>query len=152
MYVFETDEGGGRSRFYLAVIEPGASGMPAEAIVGELTGGPELELARFVPNEVFARFLAWAIARHAARCPGIVDEAARQRDGHVYVIDRRAPGGPNDPVSEEDIIGAVEVVRGKITKYIGSPNYRAFGTAGLMQLDPWLHERLLEELRALPAK
>ena len=37
---------------------------------------------------------------------------------------------------------------GALGTYLASPNYKVFATNGLIQRDPWLHERLIEELMA----
>ena len=38
----------------------------------------------------------------------------------------------------------------KIIEFRGSPNYRMLTERGFMRLSPWLHQKWLEELEALP--
>jgi hypothetical protein len=136
------------------------AGLPWQAVVGEALMGakdvmadrPEgLQYERFKANPEFARFLHWVLAKHAPRCPSIVLEAGRQRNGYVYIVDMRTPT-PAGPVPPSDIIGAVEVQNGEVTSYQGSPQYEPFGRSGLMQLEHWLEARFKEELSALATR
>lgn len=61
------------------------------------------------------------------------------------ILDRRTPT-PDDAVPPEDIIGAVEIQNGQMLRFHGSPNYRILTDQGLMQLDNWLKDSLIEEL------
>ena len=127
----------------------GVSGLPPEAIMGELTEGPErITPECFRPNSVFVKFLQWVIAKHAPRCPDLVAEAKRIQDGYVYIIDGRTQT-PEGEVPVEDIIGAVKVEGGQLIGFQGAPGYRILTEDGFVQLDGWTHERLVEELVAL---
>lgn len=152
MHVIEVQGDDGKLVHYLSILGPEqfVKGLRSEAILGRLTAGPDrVDPAHFVPNPVFVKFLGWVIARHALGCPGLVAEVARQRDGFVYISDARVQNADGS-VAKEDLIGCVEIREGKILRFIGSPNYRAFTAAGPPKIDPWLHERWVEELSKLP--
>jgi hypothetical protein len=153
MYIYVVRQGDGSSRRYLSILEAAdiqqLGGLRAEAIVGEVRGDDdEIDPSCFIPNEIFLRFLNYVIARHVTACPGLLAEVARQGTGYVYLSDLRA--GRGFPVPVEDRIGYVEIAGGEIKKYVGFPSYRPYTEKGFMQLDPWIHDRLVEELRALP--
>ena len=125
-------------------------GLRTEAIMGELTDGPEnITHDHFKQNTVFIQFLAWVIGKHSNACPGLIAETERQQDGYVYILDQRTPT-PDDGVSPEDIIGGVEIQHGKMLRFHASPKYQILTNDGFMQLERFLHERLIEELLALP--
>ncbi len=154
--VIEVQDGErGGARHLLSALTPERAleaGVPSEAILGELVDGPErLVPESFRPNPVFARFLHWVIARHAASSPGLTAEARRQRDGFVYVIDQRTPT-PQGPVPPEDLLGGFEVKGGVVVRYHASPNHRLLTHNGPLRLDPWYQAKLLEELNILAAK
>lgn len=149
MIVHTVDEHG-RTRFYLTAINVEFDrALLSEAILGELTGGPDqIDPHHFLPNQEFLHFLHWVLARHVASAPGFLAEAARQKTGHVYIIDQRTPK-PMDAVPPEAIIGAIEIADEQPPRYVGSPQYAVLTVHGPTQLDPWLFARLVDELRAL---
>ncbi|QDT44722.1 hypothetical protein Pan241w_48380 [Gimesia alba] len=123
------------------------TGLPSEAIMGELTNGPEnITPEFFQQNTQFLEFLAGVIGKHAIHCPGLIAETERQQNGYVFILDRRTPT-PEDGVPPEDIIGYVEIKNGQMLQFHSSPNYRIFTKDGFMKLERWMHERLLEELK-----
>jgi hypothetical protein len=127
-----------------------ATGLPPEAVMGELTNGPDTITPKsFEQNPQFLQFLAAVLGKHSVDCPGLIAETERQQTGYVYILDQRPPT-PDDGVPPEDIIGAVEIERGRMLRFHASPNYRLLTKNGFMQLDDWLHERLVAELVALP--
>ena len=153
VYLYEIENPTDRStRYYLSLLphEVGFQiGLPTEAVIGELVDGPDhFEHEHFVQNDVFVTFLHHVIAKHVYACPGLVAEGQRQRNGYVYLIDSRTPT-PDGAVPPEDIIGVVEVEDGQLHSYRGSPKYQLFAQSGLISLDPWLEERLIDDLQAL---
>jgi hypothetical protein len=129
------------------------AGLPSQLIVGEqadaaeaaMSGGSGgLDYDRFKPNPDFNRFLHAVLASHVGRCPGVLREARRQQHGYVYILDARTPT-PRGEVPPADVIGAVAIRDGQPFAYRGSPEYEPFGRNGMMQLDPWLEERFVEE-------
>src|SRR6185295_5805288 len=106
-------------------------------IMGEFTCGPEtLTPDAFQQNPQFIRFMAVAIGKHCAGCPGLIAETQRQQNGFVYILDKRTPT-PDDGVPPEDIVGGVEIQDGQMIRFHGSPNYRILTANGFMQLDGW---------------
>ncbi|MBI1374786.1 MAG: hypothetical protein GC159_18860 [Phycisphaera sp.] len=154
VYIYQTRKDDGTMVNYLSPLKPDeafSEGLPAQAVMGEVPAtDSELDAGAFKQNKIFLAFLNGVIANHATQCPGLQAEIERQQDGYVYIIDRRTPT-PGGEVPPEDIIGAVKIEKGQLLSYHGSPNYRTFTGAGFMQLDPWLHERLMEELRRIVA-
>ena len=150
-YIYDTVVDGSH-RYFATLLshETGfAAGLPPEAIIGEFTRGPEtLTPDSFQQNQQFIQFMAYAIGKHAASCPGLIAEAQRQQNGFVYILDNRTPN-PDDGVPPEDIIGGVEIENGQMIRFHGSPNYRILTQDGFMQLDPWLKDRLVDELVAI---
>ena len=150
-YIYDTVVEG--SHRYFASLLPHdtgfTAGLPSEAIIGEFTSGPEtLTPDAFQQNIEFVKFMAYVIGKHASACPGLIAETRRQQNGFVYILDNRTPT-PDDAVPPEDIIGGVEIANGKMLCYHGSPTYRILTDDGFMQLDPWLKDRLIEELVAI---
>lgn len=124
-------------------------GLRSEAIMGELTDGPnDITHDHFKQNTVFIKFLAWVIGKHSNACPRLIEETERQQDGYVYILDQRTPT-PDDGVPSEDIIGGVEIQDGEMLHYHASPKYQILTKDGFMQLDQFLLDRLIEELLAL---
>lgn len=145
----------GRHRYFLSLLPYDIgfdSGLPSEAILGEFIHGPESRTPEaFLQNPQFLNFLSYAIGKHASSCPGLIAESQRLQNGFVYILDKRTPT-PDDGVPPEDIIGAAEVQNGKILQFLGSPNNCVLTGFGFMQLDPWLKERLVEELIAVATR
>ena len=130
--------------------EASASGLRPEAVMGRLKGAQEqLTAENFEENPIFLEFVHWVIGKHCQNWPGLQEEATRQQDGFVYIIDARC-GRPDGDPPQEDILGVVKIEKGEIVGFQGSPNYRMLTERGFMQLSPWLREKWLEELEALP--
>ncbi len=150
-YIYDTVVEG-RHRYFASLLPHDrgfTTGLPSEAIIGEFTSGPEtLTPNAFQQNPEFITFMAYAIGKHASTCPGLIAETRRQQNGFVYILDNRTPT-PDDAVPPEDIIGGVEIANGKMLRFHGSPNYQLLTDNGFMQLDPWLKNRLIEELVAI---
>lgn len=152
-YVYTVTDGEtGKDAYYLSPLPPelaSRKGIPPQAILGKLTHGPEsFDAEHFEPNPGFAPFLHRVLAKHAADCPGITAALSADQEGFITIFDLRtaAPGGA---VPSRDIIGVVEVRGGQVVRYQGNPDYHPFTRDGLMLLDPWFRDRLLEELAAL---
>ena len=125
-------------------------GLPGESVIGSLPGEEErVRPEDFEPNPDFLPFLHWVIGKHGNECPGIVAACQRQKDGVVYVLDARTPY-PLGKVPPEDIIGAVKVEGGKPISYEGHTVYSHLTEHGFLRLEPWLKDKVIEELRALP--
>jgi hypothetical protein len=150
----ETPEG---EKDYVTLLPPEQAfsrGLAPEAIVGviarPLAAGEPITPAGFARNSVFVQFLHAVIARRGPGLPGLVDEAERQGDGWVYLIDQRTrtPGGAVPP---EDIIGAFEARGGHLVpgSYQASPRYQILSRDGFFRLAPDLKAVLLEELANL---
>ena len=126
-----------------------AKGIPTEATLGTVPAGTaHIAPVNFTPNPVFVHFLHYVIARHAPQSAGLREEARRQHNGFVYMIDFRV-GDTRQAVPPEDIFGTFKIEEGMPIYYSSNPNHRLLTERGLFVLDPWLESKLLEEIGAL---
>ena len=88
------------------------------------------------------------IASTLTRCPSVIAEAARQREGQVFIVDCRSCQ-PDGSVPARDIIGSIDVRNGKPKMYRPSTTHALVTEDGVLQLDPWFHARLVEALQRL---
>jgi hypothetical protein len=137
-------------KHYVALVPPGVaftSGIVPEAILGVLLRPIEQGLGitpdNFVRNSVFADFLHSVVARYGSSVPGLIAEAKRQGEGHIYIVDGRAPT-PQDRVAPEDIVGAFQVKEGKVVEgsYKSNPNHAVLTVNGFFRLEPLLQQQL----------
>lgn len=126
-------------------------GIAPQEIVGQIIDPqrPGIAPDNFARNRVFVDFLHGVIARHGPSLPALADEAQRQGEGLVVVVDGRAET-PQDAVSPEDIVGAFQVAGGRILAdgYRPNPNHRILNARGFFRLHPQLQRHLLEDLAA----
>lgn len=130
------------------------NGLVPEAIIGKLerplaedeTITPDI----FSANVVFKAFLHDVIAQNAPLSMGLIDEARRQRNGFVYVIDQRTPT-PAGEVPPYDIFGGFEVNCGLIVdgSYQRNENHSVLSSDGFFQIGYELQATLIEELTDL---
>ncbi len=127
-----------------------ANGVPPEAVMGELTNGPDkFNPESFEQNPSFLEFLAGVICKHSVNDPDLLlAETERQQDGYVYLFGKRSPT-LDDRVPPEEIMGGVEIKHGLMHRFHASPNYRLLTQDGFLHLDDWLYQRLIAELVAL---
>src|SRR5437773_2116732 len=78
------------ARRAVSIMSPEWGDVPAEAIVGEVTEilNP-ISPDHFTPNSKFVRLLHHCVERFAPHSPALIEEAARQVNGIIYVIDAR---------------------------------------------------------------
>ncbi|MDX2245092.1 MAG: hypothetical protein NW224_30815 [Leptolyngbyaceae cyanobacterium bins.302] len=128
-----------------------SQGLPSKAIIGTVPeNSTTINQNHFKANQEFVDFLHEIISRYAPMLPTLQLEAKQQGDGWVYVIDARVADAQGQ-VDPEEIIGAFQVKAGKIVtgKYQANANYRLVSKQGVLQIDSYLQEKLLEELRLL---
>lgn len=126
-------------------------GLPSPAVVGSVPRGTkEITLDCFTPNEEFANFMNLVISRHGASDPALQSQARAQGDGWVFMIDLRIGDG-DEEIRSEDIIGAFQTKDGEVVadSYRANPKHQLLSERGLVQLDDWLQQRLVEELMQL---
>ena len=127
------------------------TGLRVEAILGWLKDPrAEVNPDNFVENAAYIRFLHETIGKYFEQCPSLAAEAHRVANGFVYILDGRTPRQTDRQLPAEDLIGIVEVREGDLSEYRPADGYRLLTTSGFPVLEPWLHERLIEELMALP--
>jgi hypothetical protein len=128
-------------------------GLTGEAIVGGYTRvleeGERATEANFQPNPMFVKLLHEVVAHHAPQLRDLREEARRQHDGWVYVIDGRTPT-PDRHVPPKDIIGSFEVQGGAVAPASYQPNakHELLTADGLFRLEPALHEKLIERINS----
>jgi hypothetical protein len=145
--------------YVFTLLPPGltmAQGLAPHAIVGglirPLEPGEQVTPAVFARNFYFVEFLHEFLGATAPQDPCCQAEAKRLGKGWIYIIDQRTPT-PGGDVPPEDILGAIEVVDGKIVQgtYRRSEYHRIFTDHGFFNLGPWLEARLVEAMsRPLP--
>jgi hypothetical protein len=127
-----------------------ARGIPEDSIVGTLPSNVlDIKQETLKPNPSFVRFLHGVVAKHGPLAPSLMNEALQLGTGALLVKDNRVPLiGKHEP---EDILGGFQIDEGRIisNSYRFSSDYRIVSKRGLFVLDPWLHERLLEEVAKL---
>jgi hypothetical protein len=151
LYDVETEEGWVSMIAVLAPEQAIEEGLPSPAVVGTVPRGTaQISPETFSPNPEFSAFLSYVIGKHGADMPGLREQAAAQGDGWIYMVDLRT-GDAEEQVESEDILGAFQAADGKIVadSYRANPNHRVLTARGLLEIDDWLYERLVEELLAL---
>jgi hypothetical protein len=157
LYEVDTDEGPVKM---IAALPPEAAqaGLPSPAVAGSIpSDAVAITLENFTANQEFSDFLNFVIAKHGASDPALGAQAEAAGDGWIYMVDLRialdngADEEEVEAVDTEDIIGAFRVEGGRVVpgSYRGNPNHRLLSERGLVQLDGWVSEKLVEELLAL---
>ncbi len=124
-------------------------GMPPEAIAGEfMKGRGSLALEHFSGNPTFVKFLQWVISRHIQQYPDLRVVTEQKLSGESQVPDLRGLG-PAGELNDEDCLGVVEFLDGKMLNYKSNEQYQPYTEKGYMQLDPWLQEKYMQELLKL---
>lgn len=127
-----------------------ARGISEDAIVGTLPLNVlDIKQETFKPNPLFVRFVHRVIAMHGPLSPGLTNEASKLGNEALFVTGGRVTvGGQHEP---EDILGRFQVHEGRIgaDSYRPHLDYLVVSKRRLFVLDPWPHERLLEEVAKL---
>jgi hypothetical protein len=132
-------------------------GLAEQAIVGVLSrridDGGEIVPENFRPNQPFVDFLHELLAAEAPQTDDARLQAARQREGYLYLIDGRTPD-PGGRVPPEDIIGAIAIQAGKLMPgtYQRNDRHRLLTSNGFFVLSAELEVTLLNRLRAACAQ
>jgi hypothetical protein len=154
MWLFDIDD---EEDIYLKALSPLSpeevnqiGELKSEAIIGLFHNGNS-RIEDFRPNKVFLDFMHKIISTEAVEDPSIMEAAMQQKEGWLYIIDNRVSSIANDDTDSEDIIGAFEVVDGKITSdsYYPNPNYSVLGENGLFQLPDSLYKLLIEAIKSI---
>ena len=151
-YEFETEDGEGQA---VSLLEPTwvfGHGLTIEAIVGFIVAPASFEdLAPtdLRENPAFLRLLSRVIYEEVGADPDLSREAARQGEGHVYLLDGRTPD-PAGRVVPENILGGVAVKAGAVVagSYQHNPRHRLLTQDGFFRLSPVLEAALDSRLRA----
>ena len=145
-YVVEVDLRPGKA-IYVTVLRPDvvfSSGMPPEAIVGQLLdGSKEVAPQNFARNRVFVEYLHSFIDMEARQEPLLQAEARKIGNGKLVVADRR---GTIHAPSGEDNFGVFEVSNGTIGSYTRNEAHRILSERGLFRLPNSLERQLIAEL------
>jgi hypothetical protein len=124
--------------------------LKGQAILGFVTG-EQLSLEYFYPNRIFIDLLQNVVGSEAPKDPQLQAAAIEQKQGYIYIIDRRVADRLEEKTSPEDMLGAFEIKDGQIldNSYQPNENYLIFSNNGLMQLPASLHEALVNSLLSL---
>lgn len=128
-------------------------GIPGEAIIGELDSSLSVTPEHFRRNSVFKSVLHQVIADVTPELPDAQEEARRQQEGSLLIIDARV-ADPNGAVAPEDILGGFRVENGLIVKgsYQMNDNHLFVTDKGLFRLQPAIHDALLQRLETYPTR
>lgn len=124
--------------------------LASQCILGSLKNNgfedDDINLGNFYPNPTFINFLHGVIAKYGTQVSSLSAQAQKQEKGWVYIIDARCPD-PQGRVLPEDIIGAFEVVNGKITSdsYKKNDKHLIFSEKGFFKLQSTLNKYLIQE-------
>lgn len=152
LYVYAINLGG-QALAALSVLTPAEVeryGLPAEAVLGEVDPHrPNMTPADFTPNAAFLELLSDVIRQHAPQLDSLQKQAARVRNGAVYVIDWRSVQRGEQP-PYEDMIGWFGVRQGQIiaASYNPNPNYQLLSAQGPLSLEAPLEAALLQAIRS----
>lgn len=128
-----------------------SKGLISEAIMGvllrPLTAGEKIGPAVFAQNRVFVDFMHEVIARSSAQLVELLDEAKRQGDGAVAIIDGRTKT-PHGYVPNWDVVGTFDVNSGQLVSgsYKPNPAHVILSPDGFVQLDARVQSALLQEV------
>lgn len=150
-YAIKTKEGEVGALSYLPAEDTfqKGKGLRSEAVIGTIPGdAASISQENFTPNTKFVSFMQDVIAKHGPALPGFEEEARRIEDGSMGIIDGRV-NDPGGVVETEDILGVFEVKGGKAIRYHANDKHLLVSKRGIFRLDPWLHQRLIEEARSL---
>ncbi len=152
IYVFEADTPEGRKHYVSCLSHEVVfkHGLPPEAIIGALhpwKPGEPISPSVFAKNSEFVDFMHSVIARRGPALSGLIEEAKRQGEGWVFVVDQRTPT-PGGAVPPEDLVGVFEIKNGEVVPgaYRASPNHLILSEKGFFRLGSELQPCLLEEL------
>ena len=102
----------------------------------------------FHPNQAFAVFMHKVIEKFGPGTLELQEEAQRQGEGLIYIVDLRTSERPPN-VAQEDIIGAFVVENGKLGAYQPNEKHLLFSAKGQVQLPEYLNALHLQHLKRL---
>lgn len=151
-YLYTLTDSEGKDRCFVSPLPKERvplGGLPGEVIAGEFTLGREkADLENFKPNPDFIKFIHWAIAKHIGSCPDFLTAIEQRQNGHMIIADMRgAPHRGEVPI--EDRIGVVSVKEGKAETFHPLTDYKIMTEKGFMSIDPWLFDKLVDEMELL---
>lgn len=122
--------------------------IPNRLIAGFVGNGEIISVDNFTPNPAFVEFLHQVIEKHAPDAEPLQESAAAQGEGWIYMVDGRTPT-PQGDVSSEDIFGGFQIKEGKVLdgSYKQNPEHILMTEHGMFQLETWLLEIVLTEMR-----
>ncbi len=128
-----------------------SQGLPAEAVIGEVDPRqPDMTVDGFTPNDAFLTLLGQIITDYAPTLDTVQKQAAKVKNGPVYVVDHRNINQGRKPPFE-DVIGWFGVRDGVVQtdSWNLSPNYKLLSNDGPIELEGPLEEKLLEAIQAI---
>lgn len=128
------------------------NGLVNEAIVGQFLENPtnmnnESKVDSFRQNPKFVTLMQTLVGNLASQSPSLIKEAKQQKEGWVYIIDKRI-GNVNGKVLPQDIIGGFKVEEGKPLQYSSNPNHVLLTEKGVFKLEPELEQALISLVRS----
>lgn len=146
LFAVEVDLRPGKA-IYLTMLRPeivSASGVPPEAIVGQIfDGAKDVAPQNFARNRIFVEYLHAFIEREGRRDSSLKAEAKKIGSGRVIVADQR---GSTPALSEEDFFGEFDVSAGILGRYKRNESHRILSERGLFRLPDSLESLLITDL------
>lgn len=105
---------------------------------------------KFLVNKEFVQFMHNIIGNKGSELLSLKEAAQKQRNGYLYIIDLRTPGGVMGNVPTEDIIGAFKVEDKKLVtnSYWRNESHKIYTKNGLVKLPPELFLLVVNEIKA----
>eukprot|EP01134_Creolimax_fragrantissima_P007172 CFRG7172T1 len=115
-------------------------------LIGWLKKGTEVTPQNFEDNREFIKFYQEVVSDSILNCPDTQYLAGIYKEGFMHIHDCRNPPYQNRIPEHEDIVGSVRVHRGEMVPgtYEPMPVHRVVSAKGLMQLNTFLHQKLLD--------
>lgn len=133
---------------FLSMEEVFSAGLSGSAIVGHVIDPSKPLLTNNVKvNPAFLTLFHKVVQDTSIELEDFKNEAMRQGNGYVYIIDHRDRHYPN--TRSYDIIGAFPIEKGKAThqSYQPNPNYQILSEDGLFRLPEPYNQKLLAAMR-----
>ena len=151
--IVEVQNENGENKYYYTLLpheEVFEKGLISIAIAGVFTkslkDSEAIDSSSFKPNSEYISFIHKVIEENAPKSQSFRDEAKRQKNGVVVVIDYRVKS-KDSAVPPEDIVGLFEIKNSLVASYKANPNYVLWSEKGFSNLGAELQSILLSEIR-----
>jgi hypothetical protein len=147
LYEIEINKDEGFEKLVVVLNPNDRINIPSSAIVGRIERGENGRVEKFFENPDFLKILHRCVEINGPFSPTLQEEAAKQKNGIIFVVDGRV-SDILGKILPEDIIGAFEVRGGQVhpETYRANSNHRIYSNKGFFQLDCYLEAALLKAI------